>query len=94
MVNTGTGPTPTFRRDPEGAGTYHLVTPGKIAYSVPLSDLVIADYTADGSVRGLEFVGKPVMQMEAYIALARKASQGPSRKSRGPIPGLDRASSS
>ena len=49
-------PTPTFRRDNEGAGSYHQVSKEKIAYSVSLSDLVIADYDATGAVRGLAAV--------------------------------------
>ena len=90
MVTTSTGPVPTFRRDTEGA-VYHMITQGKVAYSVPLSDLVIADYTDDGSVRGLEIVGKPKWSMDAYVAQARKASQGPMRKTRGSVPGVDKA---
>jgi hypothetical protein len=55
---------------------------------VPLSDLVIADYDANGAVRGLEFVGKQTATIENFLELARKASRGPVRKTRGPIPGI------
>jgi hypothetical protein len=78
----------TLRTDTERAGTYHELTKAKVAYSVSLSDLVIADYDASGAVRGLEFVGKQTAPLEQYLELARKASRGPMRKTRGPIPGL------
>jgi hypothetical protein len=80
--------TPTFRRDTEGAGTYHQVSKEKVAYSVPLSDLVIADYDASGAVRGIEFVGKQSGSLETFLDQARKASRGPMRKTRGAIPGV------
>ena len=86
MANTAQ--TPTFHRDTESAGTYHALSKEKVAYSVPLSDLVISDYDASGAVRGLEFVGKQTGSLEAFLELARKASKGPMRKTRGPIPGI------
>ena len=83
-----TGQTPTFQRDTtEGAGTYHALSKEKIAYSVPLSDLVIADYDASGAVRGLEFVGKQSAPLETFLELARKASRRTDAQSPRPDPG-------
>lgn len=86
MANTTQ--TPILRRDTESAGSYHEISKEKVAYSLPLSDLVIADYDANGAVRGLEFVGKQTAPLEKFLELAGKASQGPMRKTRGPIPGV------
>ena len=84
-------PTPTFRRDASGTGTYHALSKEKIAYSVELSDLVIADYDARGNLRGLEFVGKQDGSLAKFLELARKASRGPMSKTRGPNPGAKRS---
>jgi Protein of unknown function (DUF2283) len=87
MATATSGQNPTFRRDTEGVGTYHELTKEKVAYSVDLSDLVIADYDASGAVRGIEFVGKQEGPLDRYLELARKTSRGPVGKTRGPIPG-------
>jgi hypothetical protein len=78
--------TPAARADIENAGTYHALSNEKVAYSVSLPDLVIADYDASGAVRGLELVGKQIASLETFIELARAASRGPVHKTRGPIP--------
>jgi hypothetical protein len=82
--------TPTFRRDPESAATYHQISKEKVACSVPLSDLVNADYDTSGAVRGIEFVGKQSGSLETFLDRASKASRGPMRKTRGPISGAAR----
>ncbi len=78
---------PKFRKDSEGVGSYYQVSE-KVAYSVSLSDLVIADFDAGGAFRGIEFIGKQTAPVDKYVAMARKASLGPMRKTRGAIPGL------
>lgn len=86
MANTP--PAPTFRRGTDSAGTYHQFSQEKVACSLPLSDLIIADCDANGAVRCIEFVGKQTGSLEKFLELARKAGTRPMRKTRGPIPGL------
>ena len=65
---------------------YFKLSDRDVAYSIQLSDLVIADYDATGKVRGIEFVGKRAESLEHYLEKADKASRGPLRK-RPTIPG-------
>lgn len=88
MASTKTSP--VMRTDRDNAATYHQVSAAAVAYSVPLSDLVIADYDASGAVRGLEFIGKRTMPLAAYLAKARDSSRGPKREPREPIPAAAR----
>lgn len=78
---------PRFRIDAEGAGSYFKLSEASVAYSVPLSQLVIADYDAKGNVRGIEFVGKQTKPIEAYIAEAQKQERRKPAPARGAIPG-------
>jgi uncharacterized protein YuzE len=71
-----TAPAPRFARDPTLGDRYLKLSDNKIAYSVELSDLVIADYDETGAVRGIEFVRKQVEPIDAYIEKARKANRG------------------
>ena len=75
-----TSPAPRFQRDQKRGDHYHKLSDRKVAYSVELSDLVIADYDEAGEVRGIEFVGKETEALVAYLEKARKASRGPARK--------------
>ena len=63
-----------------GAG-YHRVVSGdeKVAYSVEIDDMVIADYDEQGSVLGIEFLeaSKHLADVEKYIQLAKQKSKGP-----------------
>ena len=43
--------------DPDADAIYAYLTDGKVARSKPLDDLRIIDYTADGGVIGVEFIG-------------------------------------
>ena len=74
---TQLGATPTFQRDRAGAEHYYKLSDRPVAYSVELSDMVIADYDESGAVRGIEFVGKQTEAMTGYLEKARKASRGP-----------------
>ena len=80
MATTSSAPAPRFERDPTRGDRYFKLSDNKVAYSVELSDLVIADYDATGAVRGIEFVGKQVEPIDAYIEKARKASRGPQQR--------------
>lgn len=75
-----TGPLRQFKRDETRGDQYYKVSDRGVAYSVELSDLVIADYDETGAVRGIEFVGKRTDPVESYLDIARKASRGPMRK--------------
>ena len=77
---TGTAQNPQFQRDTARSDNYFKVSDQPIAYSIPLSDLVIADYDPTGAVRGIEFVGKRTGGIDGYLEKARKASRGPLRK--------------
>jgi hypothetical protein len=83
---TQTGPLRQFQRDDTSGDQYYKLSDRGVAYSVELSDLVIADYDETGALRGIEFVGKRTEPLEAYLDKARKASRGPLRK-RPKIPG-------
>jgi len=74
---TGTTPAPQYRRDTVRGDQYYKLSSNPVAYSVELSDLVIADYDASGALRGLEFVGKRTEPIESYLEKARKAGRGP-----------------
>ena len=76
-----------FRRDGEGHGSYHQLSDAPVAYSIPLADLVVADYDAKGGVRGIEFVGKRSAPIETYIAQARRQERPKALPRRGQIPG-------
>jgi hypothetical protein len=58
-------------------GHYYLITEGKVAYSVRFAPLVIADFAADGSVRGIEFLGRWDHDLQTYLTMAQAASLGP-----------------
>ncbi len=63
-----------------GAG-YHRVVggEGKVAYSVEIDDMVIADYDEQGTVLGIEFLeaSKHLGDVEKCIRLAAQKSKGP-----------------
>ena len=75
-----TAPTMGFVPRESAGDHYHQLSDRGVAYSVELSDLVIADYDETGAVRGIEFVGKRVEPIENYLEKARRASRGPQRK--------------
>lgn len=77
-----------FSRDKNGVGSYYKITNDNVAYSVQLSDLIIADYNDSGEVRGIEFVGKQNEPIQFYINEAKKHSEGPMPKSRGKNPNI------
>jgi uncharacterized protein YuzE len=77
---TQTGPLRQFQRDATRGDQYVKLSDSSVAYSVELSDLVIADYDETGAVRGIEFVGKRADPLDTYLDKARKASRGPMRK--------------
>jgi len=83
---TSSAPAPRFMRDPTRGDRYFKLSDHKVAYSVELSDLVIADYDETGAVRGIEFAGKQIEPIDAYIDKARKASRGPQQRRRPKIP--------
>ncbi len=62
-----------------GAG-YHRVASGeaKVAYSVEIDDMVIADYDEHGTVLGIEFVDakQHLGDVEKYVKLAAEKSKG------------------
>jgi hypothetical protein len=77
---TGSAHSPQFRRDAERSDNYFKLSDEPVAYSIQLSDLVIADYDPTGAVRGIEFVGKRIGSIDGYLEKARSASRGPLRK--------------
>jgi uncharacterized protein YuzE len=77
---TQTGPQRQFQRDETPGDQYVKISDRSVAYSVELSDLVIADYDETGAVRGIEFIGKRTESFDAYLDKAGKASRGPMRK--------------
>jgi uncharacterized protein YuzE len=77
---TQTGPQRQFQRDETRGDQYVKISDRSVAYSVELSDLVIADYDETGAVRGIEFVGKRTEPLDTYLDKAQKASRGPMRK--------------
>jgi hypothetical protein len=64
----------------EGGQQYYLLSRGPVAFSIQLENFVIADFAGDGSVRGIEIVGKHERTLESYVAqavsLARDAASG------------------
>jgi len=63
-----------------GAGYYRVShSRARVAYSVEIDDMVIADYDESGSVLGIEFVdaSKHLMDAEKYVKLANQKSKGP-----------------
>jgi len=60
---------------------YHRVVNGerKVAYSVEIDDMVIADYDDRGTVLGIEFIDakKHLGDVEKYVRLATQKSRGP-----------------
>ncbi|HME26658.1 MAG TPA: DUF2283 domain-containing protein [Acetobacteraceae bacterium] len=75
-----TAPAPRFQRDTVGGEHYYKVSDKPVAYSVELSDLVVADYDEAGAVRGIEFVGRRIEPIDTYLEKARKATRGPLRQ--------------
>jgi uncharacterized protein YuzE len=63
-----------------GAG-YHRVSSGKekVAYSIEIDNMVIADYGEQGTLLGIEFVEakKHLGDVEKYVKLANQKSKGP-----------------
>jgi hypothetical protein len=64
----------------EAERQYYIVSSKPVAYSVQLEPLVLADYAGDGSVRGIEFVGKRNHPIEFYLEKALGACKGPVSK--------------
>ena len=63
-----------------GAGYYRVSAgTGKVAYSIEIDDMVIADYDERGAVLGIEFVEakKHIGDAEKYVELANQKSKGP-----------------
>jgi uncharacterized protein YuzE len=63
-----------------GAGYYRVGSgKGKVAYSIEIDDMVIADYDELGAVLGIEFVDakKHLGDVEKYVKLATQRSRGP-----------------
>ena len=63
-----------------GAGYHRVVNgEGKVAYSIEIDDMVIADYDEQGTLLGIEFVDarKHLGDIESYVKLANQRSRGP-----------------
>jgi len=62
-----------------GAGYHTVASGGKVAYSIEIDDMVIADYDEQGTVLGIEFVeaGKHAGEVEKYVKLANQKSKVP-----------------
>jgi len=69
--------------DPKsGTGYYRLHSgKGKVAYSIEIADMVVADYDEQGTVLGIEFVEakKHLADAEKYVMLANQKSKGPQK---------------
>jgi uncharacterized protein YuzE len=67
--------------DSKSRAGYHRVASaeGRVAYSVEIDDMVIADYDERGAVLGIEFVDakKHLRDIEKYVKLATQKSKGP-----------------
>src|SRR5689334_15507326 len=68
-----TAPAPRHQRDAVRGDHYFKLSENRVAHSVELSDLVVADYDETGAVRGIEFVGKRTEPSEYYLEKARKS---------------------
>jgi len=61
-----------------GAGYHRVISgEGKVAYSVEIDDMVIADYDEQGTVLGIEFLeaSKHSGDVEKYVKLAKQKSK-------------------
>jgi hypothetical protein len=55
---------------------YYALSSQPVAHSLRIEPLVIADYAGDGSVRGIEIVGKVENTIEVYLRKALSAGDG------------------
>ncbi len=60
----------------DGERQYHALSRKPVAVSHRFEDLAIADYDCDGSVRGLEFLGRMHGTLEFHLRKASLATQG------------------
>jgi uncharacterized protein YuzE len=64
--------------DPESGAGYLQVTNNKVAYSIDLDDMVVADYDEMGNVVGVEFLDSKLGkgEVERYLNLAKTSTKG------------------
>jgi len=69
---------PAVQLEPFSSGgrQYYALSQEPVAHSLHIEPLVIADYAGDGSVRGIEFVGRVENTIEVYLHEAIDASHG------------------